>query len=101
MEVDFKKELAYGIVKKAKISPIMAKIIAWRVENEYPNDLRELVWAWIEGRDLPKVEYNNISMERAMNALNISNPLDAAELLYVMSKDPAEGYMIWMESLPR
>lgn len=99
-ETDVRRDLDMLISKKAKIGLPEAKMWQWRVLNEYPEDLAEVVIAWVCDRPLPSVEYNEISFERILRS-TVLGFLEAAELMYILYKDPAGGYRIFTASLGR
>lgn len=97
---DVSRDLDLIICKKERVSPIIAKKWKWRILNEYPEDIKNLVFAWASEAELPKTEYNNISIQRIIEATPLSF-MDAIDLLYILYKDPASGYEIFSRSIRR
>ena len=97
---DVERDLDYFICRKGKISPALAVKWKWRILNEYPEDLQQLVFAWAEDRSLPNIEYNDVSLERILNG-TFFEFLDAVDLLYILHKDPKSGYEIFLDSIIR
>jgi len=93
-------DLDYIISKKEKISPLVAMKWKWRILNEYPDDLKQLVRAWANNQELPEVSYNGISLNRITNSTPFGF-LDAVDLLYILHKDPVKGYEIFSNSIMR
>lgn len=63
---------------------------AWRILNEYPENLRAAVLKWAEGEPVPELEVNGMTLERALKISKASVPC-AIEMLYVAGKDEREG----------
>ncbi len=93
-------DLDYIISKKEKISAVVAMKWKWRILNEYPDDLKQLVRAWASNQKLPEVSYNDVSFSRIINSTPFGF-LDAVDLLYILQKDPAKGYEIFSNSVIR
>lgn len=93
-------DLDFIIFKKEKITPALAIKWKWRILNEYPDELKQLVRAWASEKDLPEISYNDISLERILKSTPF-NFLDAVDLLYVLQKDPVTGYEIFSKSVVR
>lgn len=94
--LDIARNLDVLICEKAKIEPMLAEKWKWRILNEYPDDLQKLVVDWLSDRQLPETGYNNVSIQRILNGTPFAF-LDAVDLLYILYKDPAAGYMIFMD----
>lgn len=94
------RDLEVIVCRKAKVTLSEAAIWLWRVLNEYPADLQGTVRAWAGGQDIPKVEHNNVSLERILAGTSLGF-MDAIDLLYILSRDPAAGYDIFQRSLGR
>lgn len=92
------KDLDYIICKKEKVSPALAAKWKWRILNEYPDELRQFVFAWANDQELPTLSYSGVTFERIIKATPFSF-LDAVDLLYIMQKDPAKGYEIFSNSI--
>lgn len=94
------KDLDLIISKKMNFSPAISKKWKWRILNEYPETLKQLVRAWANDEILPATEYNNVSIERILNGTGLDF-IEALDLLYILYKDPASGYDIFTRSLRR
>ena len=82
--------LAVQLTLREKVSAPIAYSWAWRIQNEYPEDLRLAAEAWAENRALPEIDVTGISLQQVLLQTGDSVP-NALELLYIVSKDPAEG----------
>lgn len=91
-------DLDYYLSKREKLPPEVALKWKWRILNEYPEDLKQLVRAWISDQEIPDPSYNGVSFERIRKATPFSF-LDAVDLLYIMQKDPAKGYEIFSKAI--
>lgn len=96
-----KKELATLLNKKSKLNFGVCKVLQWRILNEYPEELQDLVIAWACEKPLPKVEYSGLTIEKIQKTMYFNEFIDAVELMYIMHKDPIKGHDIWARSLPR
>ena len=94
------KDLDLIICQKEKIPPSLAMKWKWRVLNEYPDTLKELVRAWASDNPLPEVKCNDISLDRILNTTPMGF-IDAVDLLYILQVDPASGYEIFSRSIVR
>lgn len=96
-----KKELATLLHKKSKLNFGVCKVLQWRILNEFPEDLQNLVISWVCEKPLPKVECNGLTIEDVQKTMYFGNFLDAVELMYIAYKDPIKGHDIWVKSIPR
>lgn len=96
-----KKELATLLHKKSKLNFGVCKVLQWRILNEYPEELQDLVIAWACEKPLPKVEYSGLTIEKIQKTMYFNDFLDAVELMYIVYKDPIKGHDIWVRSIPR
>ena len=97
---DVDRDLDSIICEKMNYEPAVSKLWMWRIQNEYPEELKNLVRSWASNETLLKVEYNDVSLERILNGTSL-NFLEAVDLLYILYKDPAAGYDIFSRSLRR
>lgn len=95
-----KKELVTLLNKKSKLNFGVCKVLQWRILNEFPEDLQNLVIAWVCEKPLPKVEYSGLTIEKIQKTMHFNDFLDAVELMYIVYKDPVKGQDIWAKSLP-
>lgn len=93
-------KLSTIISKKMNILPVLAKKWQWRILNEYPEDIKNLICKWARDEELPEIEYNEISLKDIMEGTGL-DVLEAADLLYIISKDPVQGYEIFSRSIRR
>lgn len=94
------KRLDKIISQKLNILPVIAKKWQWRILHEYPDDLREAVYQWTADGSVQSVSYNEVSLEDIINGTGL-NFLEAVDLLYIIFKDPVNGYRIYARSVRR
>lgn len=94
------KNLDTIISKKLHIQPVLAQKWQWRILNEYPEDLKNVIRKWAMDEEVPEIEYDRITLKMAMKGIGL-NILEAADLLYIISKDPLQGYEIFSKSVHR
>lgn len=97
---NIEKDLDMIISSKMKLNPIVSRKWQWKILNEYPEPLKELVLAWAKDETLPLVKYSNVSVERIINGTGLDF-LEAVDLLYIIYKDPLSGYDIFSSFLRR
>ena len=85
--------LAAQLCVKEMLRPAAAYALAWRIQNEYPEDLRQAAELWVEDKPVPNVEVTEISLERIQRQAGLS-VLEALEILYILSKSPTDGRSI-------
>ena len=95
---DVEKRLNFFLCEKTNITPSLASKWRWRILNEYPEDLKLLIFEWVKGHEIPDIEYNGVSLQTILDNTYFEF-LDAVDLLYIMHKDPASGYDIFVESM--
>lgn len=93
-------KLSTVISRKMNMLPVLAKKWQWRILNEYPEDIKNLIFKWANDEPLPEIAYNEISLKDIMNGTGL-DVLEAADLLYIISKDPVQGYEIFSRSIRR
>lgn len=94
------KRLDKLISRKLHILPVIAKKWQWRILHEYPEDLREAVYQWAADGIVQPVSYNEVTLEDIINGTGL-NFLEAVDLLYIICKDPVNGYEIYARSVRR
>lgn len=92
--------LAVQLCEKELLQPAAAYAWAWRIQNDYPEDLRQAAELWAEGKPVPNVEITEISLEQIQRQTGISVPT-ALDILYVLSKSPADGRTILTRCMRR
>ena len=85
--------IAVQLSSREMIPPAVAYAWAWRIENEYPDELRQAAELWAENNPLPTVEVTGITLDQILEQTGVSIPA-AIDILYVLSKSPADGRMI-------
>ena len=85
--------LVTQLCAKEMLQPAAAYALAWRIQNEYPADLRQAAELWAEDKPVPNVEVTEISLEQIQRQTGIS-VLGALDILYVLSKSPTDGRTI-------
>ena len=91
---DIDKDLGTIISKKMHMQPVLAEKWSWKILNEYPEDLKNVIRKWAKDEQIPEIEYSRISLEMAMQGIGL-DILEAVDLLYITSKDPLHGYEIF------
>lgn len=92
--------LAVELRKRERVSSAAACTKAWRIQNEYPDQLRRAAEAWAENSKIPPVEVANLTLEKVMQQARISVP-EALEILYIIHKDEAAGKTLLMRCTPK
>jgi len=82
--------LALQLSAKEMLQPAAAYALAWRIQNEYPEDLRQAAELWAEDKPVPNVAVTGISLEQIQNQTGTSIS-EALDILYVLSKSPTDG----------
>ena len=91
---DIDKDLGTIISKKMHMQPVLAEKWSWKILNEYPEDLKNVIRKWAKDEQIPEIEYSRISLAMAMQGIGL-DILEASDLLYITSKDPLQGYEIF------
>ena len=97
---DIDKELGTVISEKMHMQPILAEKWRWRILNEYPEDLKNVIRKWAMNEEIAEIEYNRISLGMIMRGMGL-NILEASDLLYITSKDPVQVYEIFYRFVHR
>lgn len=92
--------LSLVLCQKEGISPLVAHSWAWRIQNEYPESLRQAAEAWAMGEEIPPAEVVGETLDQVIRQTGANVP-EALELMYVMSRDPAEGLDLLARSTRR
>lgn len=82
------------------LQPAVAYALAWRMQNEYPEDLRQAAELWAEDKPVPNVAVTGITLEQIQEQTGISVP-GALDILYVLSKSPTDGRTILTRCMRR
>lgn len=85
--------LAVQLSTKEMLQPAAAYALAWRIQNEYPEDLRQAAELWAEDKPVPHVEVTGLSLEQIRRQAGLSVP-KALDILYILSKSPTDGRSI-------
>ena len=85
--------IAVKLSTEEKIQPAVAYAWAWRIQNEYPDELRQAAECWVENKTLPQIEVTGISLEQVMAQTGMSVPA-GIDILYVLTKSPTDGRTI-------
>ena len=67
------------------MQPVLAEKWSWKILNEYPEDLKNVIRKWAKDEQIPEIEYSRISLEMAMQGIGL-DILEAVDLLYITSK---------------
>ena len=84
---------ALALMKRTHVYPGNAWVQAWRIENEYPDDLRDAAEAWVEDRPVGDPQAAGRSLSDIRRSTGVSVP-DALEFLYVLRHDPESGNLM-------
>ena len=82
--------LSLALMDKELISAAEASCWAWRIQNDYPPELRAAAEAWAQEEAVPSMEVTGITLEQVRRMTGEDVP-HALEFLYVISRDPVEG----------
>ena len=64
---DIDKDLGTIISKKMHMQPVLAEKWSWKILNEYPEDLKNVIRKWAKDEQIPEIEYSRISLEMVMS----------------------------------
>ncbi len=82
--------LALNIRQTANLGAVEAQVWAWRIENEYPEELRFAAEKWAENGQIPDIEIAEVTFDQVLRSTKASIQ-EAFELMYVLSRDPFAG----------
>lgn len=82
--------IAVQLAKKEYAAPASAYVWAWRIQNEYPPELRAAAERWAEGLPEEPVTAAGVTLDGVRRRTGASVP-QALELMYVLYRDPVEG----------
>lgn len=93
-------QLALILCQKLLLKPSEGFCRAWRVLNEYPQELKDALLSWAQDADLPHTQISGFELQRVMEQGGLSAP-DALEIMYVMSRSLNDGVAILSRCTPR
>lgn len=82
-------ELANLLTRRFRLSRAAGCTTAWRILNEYPEELREAAVQLAKG-ETPTVTVRDLTVEE-IAAMTGAGPLEALELMYVLTADKSAG----------
>lgn len=92
-------KLVTALMKKAGFNGSEAYCRAWRIENEYPPQLKTAAEQWLRD-ETPEMEVEGYRLSTLLSCTGGNVP-KALELMYVLSKDVSEGLNIVAYCSPR
>jgi hypothetical protein len=88
--------LAMNLRETAKLGAVKAQVWAWRIENEYPEELRFAAEKWAENGQIPDIEIAEVTFDQVLRSTKAS-VTEAFELMYVLSRDPYAGTELFQD----
>lgn len=82
-------QLANAIIRCSHCSKAIASAMAWRILNQYPENLRTAAFALAQG-ELPEAKAGAFSLKDVMEITGLKD-FEALEILYIIGEDAAAG----------